>query len=104
MSILVETNKHGMDYAQGIPPSNPVRYMTWLDTSNSSNCLHKIYTGSRWINLDLKYNGDKGIFGGGNTGSYVNTIEQVTISSSGNATDFGDLTESKRYPSATSNG
>ena len=39
-----------------------------------------------------------GLFAGGQTGStptVVNTIDQVTISTLGNATDFGDLTEAK---------
>jgi hypothetical protein len=48
--------------------------------------------------------GDTGIFGGGYTGSYVNTIDKVTISSPSNATDFGDLTLSRRDLSSTSNG
>ena len=33
-----------------------------------------------------------GLFGGGNTGSASNVIDYVTIASTGNATDFGDLT------------
>ena len=46
----------------------------------------------------------RGIFGGGYSGSYENTIDYVTISSPGNATDFGDLTVARRYLAATSNG
>lgn len=35
-----------------------------------------------------------GLFGGGADGiDYINVIEQITISSTGNATDFGDLTQ-----------
>jgi len=42
------------------------------------------------------------VFAGGdnNSGSYVNVIDTVTISSTGNATDFGDLTILTSYPGA----
>jgi hypothetical protein len=40
------------------------------------------------------------LIGGGNTG--VNTIEYFTIASTGNATDFGDLTVARYFLSATS--
>ena len=45
-----------------------------------------------------------GIFGGGYSGSYENTIDYVTISTPGNATDFGDLTVARNGLAATSNG
>ena len=34
----------------------------------------------------------RGVFAGGNNGSYINVIQYITISTTGNATDFGDLT------------
>jgi hypothetical protein len=37
----------------------------------------------------------RGLFGGGNTGSSTNVIDYVTIASTGNATDFGDLTAAR---------
>ena len=37
----------------------------------------------------------RGVFGGGYAGGHKNEIDYVTISSTGNATDFGDLTVSK---------
>lgn len=44
-------------------------------------------------------NGTRGVFGGGNTShlsaSHVDIIEYITIASTGNATDFGNLTEAK---------
>ena len=46
--------------------------------------------------------GDRGVFAGG-TGT-SNVIDYITISSTGDATDFGDLTTTKSYPAATSNG
>jgi len=49
---------------------------------------------------------DRGVFGGGTfyDNQCVNTIDYITISTTGNATDFGDLTIKRRYLSATSNG
>ena len=34
----------------------------------------------------------RGVFGGGNEASTVNTIEYITIDTTGNATNFGQLT------------
>ena len=44
------------------------------------------------------------VFGGGNDGSSTETIEYVTITSAGNAADFGDLNGARQGLSATSNG
>ena len=49
--------------------------------------------------------GDRGLFGGGYTYTNwveVNTIDYITIATPGNATDFGDLTQSRQYLAATS--
>ena len=46
--------------------------------------------------------GARGIWGGGN--GAVNTIQYVTIASTSNTTDFGDLTEGRAAPGACSNG
>jgi len=50
----------------------------------------------------------RGVFGGGYTyptgpTSQRNVIDYVTIASTGNATDFGDLTQARTYPGACSN-
>jgi hypothetical protein len=34
----------------------------------------------------------RGVYGGGNTGSFTNNMGYVTIATAGNATDFGNLT------------
>ena len=50
--------------------------------------------------------GDRGLFGGGYTYTNwveVNTIDYITIATPSNATDFGDLTES-RYQLASTSG
>ena len=47
----------------------------------------------------------RGVSGGGYTGSaYVNNIQYITISTTGNAADFGDLTETVRGKGGLSNG
>ena len=46
--------------------------------------------------------GARGIWGGGN--GPTNIIQYVTISSTGNASDFGDLTAARAAPGACSNG
>jgi len=48
---------------------------------------------------------DRGVWGGGKiSGSNVNGIEKITISTTGNGTDFGDLTVARRCLTGTSNG
>ena len=60
-----------------------------LDDARGVWKLHEVYDavmGGYWPNY-----GERGLFAGGNPGSSeVNTIDYVTISSAGNATDFGD--------------
>ena len=56
--------------------------------------------------------GDRGVFGGGRNPNYaaspyypfVNIIDYIPISTPGNATDFGDLTQARSTPGATSDG
>ena len=50
-------------------------------------------------------NSTKGIFSGGqNSSSRVNVIQQITIASTGNATDFGDLLSITSYLTSTCSG
>ena len=44
------------------------------------------------------------MFGGGTDGSNSNVIDYITISSTGNATDFGNLSTARNSLAATSNG
>lgn len=48
--------------------------------------------------------GGRGVFGGGSTSSNYNNIDYITISTPGNAIDFGDLTVIRNNTQATSNG
>ena len=40
----------------------------------------------------------RGLFGGGQTPTKINTIQFVTIATTGNSIDFGDLTVARRFP------
>ena len=40
----------------------------------------------------------RGLFGGGQTPTKINTIQFVTISTTGDTTSFGDLTVARRFP------
>jgi hypothetical protein len=64
-------------------------------------------TTGEWVNIttdspDIQTGGTRGVFGGGYTTGPINEIEYITISTTGNAIDFGDLTVSRYSPSACS--
>lgn len=75
------------------------------DTINVSQVLEK---GSPFINKVkgvLWPGGDRGVYGGGSASSvFVNSLHYITISATGNSTDFGDLVATNYRPSAFSNG
>ena len=68
---------------------------------NTDSSKVELYDGNQWTEVqssrpDLN-GGARGLFGGGvNPSANVNTIDYVTISSTGNATDFGDTTAARR--------
>ena len=91
------------------PPymSDDIKYITIANTGNSSDfgnlTVYRYYCpGSS--------DGSRGIFGGGYGGvanqsaGRVNTIDYITIANTGNATDFGDLTQSKEGPPSACSG
>ena len=66
------------------------------------------YDGSQWTEVLVANNsldgGNRGVFGGGSTPTIVNTIDFITISSTGDAADFGDLFQARNSFAACSNG
>ena len=46
--------------------------------------------------------GERGVFGGGYASDYSSLIEYVTIATTGNAINFGNLTEARYYLAACS--
>ena len=66
---------------------------------NTDSSKLEIYDGNQWTEIlatspEILTGGTRGVLGGGYTPSaWVNTIDYITISTTGNATNFGDLTE-----------
>ena len=107
------------------PASPSAGYMRW----NSTLSRIEFYNGTRWAGLSeigleqvslgiaqlsvtandavfeavATFFGNRGLFGGGRSGGEVNTIDYVTIDTTGNAIDFGDLTDARRQLASCSN-
>ena len=78
---------------------------------NTDSAKLEYFDGDQYVNIttdspEQNTGGTRGLFGGGCTapgGSddrHVNTIDFITLSTTGNATDFGDLTYRTDFPSA----
>lgn len=91
--------------ARGLDANDDVEY---LAISYSANAYYfgELSLVRRYLNATSNGTSDRAVFGGGwNGGSnYYNTLDYVTISSSGDAVNFGDLSILSRAPGATSNG
>ena len=61
-------------------------------------------TGSGSSGSSAVWYGDRGVWMGGDFSGQKNIIDYIDITSAGNATDFGDLSEAKRKASTFSNG
>lgn len=89
-------------------PSSPSNGDAWLDTTNN---VYKVYINNEWkdwfgtTTAAATYYGDRGLrFGGYDTGvDHSNVIDYWDITSAGNATDFGDLTQKRSYIASCSN-
>jgi|TARA_A100001515_G_scaffold107955_1_gene88788 hypothetical protein len=73
---------------------------------NTDSSQMEIYDGNQWTGIlatsaDLQTGGARGLFIGGRTPSNVDTIDYVTISTTGNAIDFGNRLEAGRQGGAT---
>tara|TARA_B100001057_G_scaffold484033_1_gene561529 strand:+ start:403 stop:1593 length:1191 start_codon:yes stop_codon:yes gene_type:complete len=89
-------------------PSNPNNGALWWDSANS---LPKIYINNAWKTVALSsvdlstiilHGGDRGLFAGAYPGQ-TNAIDYVSIPTTGNAADFGDLLRSSGYMTTASN-
>ena len=69
-------------------PTGAIRYNT---DSNKMEC----FNGTKWWEISVSSpdlnGGVRGVWGGGNAPSQDNVIQYITISTQGNATDYGDL-------------
>lgn len=74
--------------------SGSLRYNS--DTNNL-----EFYNGTQWLTIleNSRLINPRGVFGGGVLfpSGFTNTIDYITISTTGNATDFGDLTSGTTY-------
>lgn len=59
------------------------------------------YSGSGWLADGQRYTGERGLIAGGYTSSASNEIQYISISTLGNAADFGDLTAARTALGAT---
>jgi hypothetical protein len=94
--------------------TNPSAGHLWLNKTSGEmyTCTDATADLNIWTNvgdgdgsIQLMWYGDRGVFGGGEvSGATQNVIDYITISSAGNATDFGDLTLSREKGGACSNG
>jgi len=91
----------GPDYSD---PKNTIDYVT---IASSGNAVDFGNLTANTYGLTGTGSSTRGLFAGGNSSSdgsaYLNVIQYVTIASTGNASDFGDLTVARQYFGATSN-
>ncbi len=85
--------------------SNVIQYITILTTGNATD-FGDLSNARKLSAAVSNYTNDRGCFAGGRYAghSYTNIIDYVTISTLGNATDFGDMTYSGYLNGSTSNG
>ena len=83
---------------------NIMEYVTISTTGNATD-FGNLTQQARQFGATSNGSNDRGVFGGGYTGSgTTNVLQYITVSSAGNATDFGDATTLMQDNSATSNG
>ena len=85
--------------------SNIIEYITILTTGNATDFGDLTQARGLMGGALSNYTGDRGVFLGGRLPghSYQNTMDYVTISSTGNATDFGDMLYGAYMNGSTSN-
>lgn len=100
----VDNESRGV-FAGGYTATNIIDYITIDTTGNATDFGDLTATRSRSGGVS---NATRGVFAGGyegnpGSGSTVNTMEYITIASTGNSTDFGDLTQSRQFTAGVSN-
>jgi len=88
----------------GNTASNVIDYITIASTGNVTD-FGDLTVGRQWVANGVASSSTRGLtFGGFNSGTvYQNVIDYITIASTGNATDFGDLTSIRALIFSTSN-
>ena len=88
----------------GTEPSSPSNGDYWWDTGNDK--LYRYMDGGfkeLGVTATVAWYGDRGVFAGGDENGETNRIQYINITSTGNTSDFGDLTASKEHGSGASN-
>jgi len=90
----------------GAPVVNTIEYITINSIGNATNFGDLTVVSCQFPAGCSNGTNNRGIFGGGQTTSTVkiNTISFVTITTLGNAQDFGDLSQPLSFMKSTSNG
>ena len=76
------------------PTSGSIRF-------NTDSSKLEIYNGEAWFEIDatspeLQTGGSRGLMGGGNTPAVTNAIDFINIDTTGESSDFGDLSYARR--------
>jgi len=87
---------------KGTTAERPVGVSTGAMRYNTESSNVEYYNGTSWVEVSSYDAGIRGVFGGGQSPTYQNIIDYITIGTTGNATDFGDLTVSRGGLSACS--
>ena len=78
---------------KGTTAQRPVGVSTGALRFNTETLNVEYYNGTDWIEVTWTDPSNRGVFGGGySVPTTYNIIDYITIASTGNATDFGDLT------------
>lgn len=101
------TNDRGIfagGWDSGVNRVNDIEYITITSTGNGTDFGDLATSGGNAGLVGLS-NGtsNRGVFGGGYEGSRVDRIQYITISSTGNTTDFGNLTQASYHLAGVSN-
>ena len=100
---VVDTNPAGGLGSQWANSTSGEFYVC-TDATTDKNVWTNVGAGSGDI-VPIVWYGTRGVFsGGGASGSWMNTMDYITITTPGNATDFGDRTNTDRGSSSCSNG
>ena len=104
MDALADLSPDILNIPNGTAEERPAVPVAGSFRYNSDYNTLEFYTGTAWKRVTLQdyLSGDIGVFGGGQTPTIVNTIDYITIATTGNTTDFGDLTSTNFYTGACS--
>lgn len=97
-------------YYSGAEPGSPANGAIWWDSDNEAS---KIYVNSGWYTINMNasasasvtpWYGARALFAGGYQTALRNNIDYISIATSENATDFGDLVAASNGQGGVSNG